>query len=54
VTNGIAARMALLFLLAASGAEGDALPAGDAASAHGAPQSSTDQPRNRRSTDVKE
>ncbi len=45
VTNGIAVRMALLFLLAAGGAEDEALPAGDAAS------SSADQPRNRRATD---
>jgi aspartate carbamoyltransferase catalytic subunit len=45
VTNGIAARMALLFLLTAGGADADALP-GDASS-----QSSSDQPRNRRSTD---
>jgi aspartate carbamoyltransferase catalytic subunit len=45
VTNGIAVRMALLFLLTAGGAEEETLPAGDAASA------SADQPRNRRSTD---
>jgi aspartate carbamoyltransferase catalytic subunit len=49
VTNGIAVRMALLFLLAAGGAEADALPAGEISSQTGA--GTADQPRNRRSTD---
>jgi aspartate carbamoyltransferase catalytic subunit len=43
VTNGIAVRMALLFLLAAGASEDDAHPAADAQA-----------PRNRRSTDVKD
>ncbi len=52
VTNGIAVRMALLFLLAAGGAEAEELPAGDASSQSGA-ASPADQPRNRRATDKK-
>jgi hypothetical protein len=51
VTNGIAARMALLFLLAAGAGEADALPAGDSSSSS---TSASDQSRNRRSTDKKE
>ncbi len=43
VTNGIAVRMALLFLLIVGAAEDSALPANQ-----------TEQPRNRRSTDVKD
>ena len=54
VTNGIAVRMALLFLLVAAGAEEEALPAGDVSSQSSAsPQSPADQSRNRRSTDKK-
>jgi aspartate carbamoyltransferase catalytic subunit len=48
VTNGIAVRMALLFLLAAGGTDDEVLPTSDA-SQSGA--TSADQPRNRRSTD---
>jgi hypothetical protein len=53
VTNGIAARMALLFLLVAGSGddEADVLPAGEGASSS---QSANDPPRNRRSTDKKE
>jgi aspartate carbamoyltransferase catalytic subunit len=52
VTNGIAVRMALLFLLAAGGADANALPTGDVSSQPGA--TASDQQRNRRSTDKKE
>jgi hypothetical protein len=45
VTNGIAVRMALLFLLAAGGSEDNQQLAGDA---------EANPPRNRRSTDQKD
>ncbi|MGP0000770.1 MAG: hypothetical protein ACLPKW_23925, partial [Acetobacteraceae bacterium] len=45
VTNGIAVRMALLFLLAAGSPEDGAHPAGE---------SEAQAPRNRRSTDLKD
>jgi hypothetical protein len=51
VTNGIAVRMALLFLLAAGGAEVEELPAGDASTQSGS--MTADLPRNRRATDKK-
>ena len=52
VTNGIAARMALLFLLATGGADPETLSAGDVSS-QGGSATPGDQPRNRRSTDKK-
>src|SRR5262249_50279099 len=52
VTNGIAARMALLFLLAAGGSEDETLPTTEVSAQPSATPS--EQPRNRRSTDKKE